>query len=237
MLDYAANGVEYWDLDRVRQSAAETAESKDKSLDEEVAQLLGEDAGPERVDEYWREVAVNLKDRRVRLIFVSDSTPKELRRLVEFLNEEMSNVEVLAVEVKRYSSEEKDSHQAIVPRVIGATEAARTKKTESPHRRPQTTTFYGVKDFDELKLAIRDKAQKVPTSYMDLLLLENKDKTLSTILREFRVYAEKVGHNAFKTVSYLRGHIKYREDRGWLFENSGDSKDPIVILVGLKAPE
>ena len=31
MLDYAANGVEYWDLDRIRQSAAETAQGKEKS--------------------------------------------------------------------------------------------------------------------------------------------------------------------------------------------------------------
>jgi len=181
---------------------------------------------------------VNLKDRRVRLIFVSDSTPKELRRLVEFLNEEMSNVEVLAVEVKRYSSEEKDSHQAIVPRVIGATEAARSKKTESPHRSRQSKTFYGVKSFDELKDVIRDRAKEIPTNYMDLLLLENTNKTLSEILKEFKTYAEKVGYKAFTSLSYLRNnHIKYRESKGWIFKYSGAPKDPVAILVGLKTPE
>jgi hypothetical protein len=145
MLDYAANGVEYWDLDRIRQSAAETAQRDKKSLDEEVAHLLGEDSDPERIDEYWRGVAANLKDRRIRLVFVSDSTPKELRRLVEFLNEEMSNVEVLAVEIKRYAREGDESHQAIVPRVIGATEAARSRKTESSRRQNLTPEQFFAK--------------------------------------------------------------------------------------------
>jgi len=36
------------------------------------------------------------------LQFVADSTPKELRRLVEFLNEEMSRVEVLAGQGKQF---------------------------------------------------------------------------------------------------------------------------------------
>ena len=101
MLDYAANGTEYWSMDRLRQSAAETAKARGKSLDEEIAGLVGESEDEVNIEEYWGQVEANLRDHRVRLIFVADSTPRELRRLVEFLNEEMRNIEVMAVELLR----------------------------------------------------------------------------------------------------------------------------------------
>ena len=131
MLDYAANGVEYWDMDRMRQAAAETAQTRGRSLDDEITILLG--GAEEGVEDYWDTVEANLKAHRVRLVFVADSTPKELRRLVEFLNEEMANVEVLAVEVKQFQRESRKGQTALVPRVVGMTEAARDKRS-APRR-------------------------------------------------------------------------------------------------------
>lgn len=127
MLDYAANGTAYWSMDRLRQSAAEAAEAR---LDETVAQLLDD---PEAdLERYWDQVEANLRSGRVRLVFVADSSPPELRRLVEFLNEKMADVEVLAVEIRQYLS---GDHKVVVPRVIGLTEAARQAKSSSPQRR------------------------------------------------------------------------------------------------------
>jgi hypothetical protein len=125
MLDYAANGVEYWGMDRLRQAAAETAEAFGKSLDDEIELLLG---GTDETDieAYWSLVETNLNQGRVRLIFVADETPVELRRLVEFLNEKMQDVEVLALEVKQYLGH---GQKALVSRVLGATEAARRLKS------------------------------------------------------------------------------------------------------------
>jgi len=37
------------------------------------------------IKEFWKTVEVNLRDHQVRLVFVTDSAPRELRRLVEFL--------------------------------------------------------------------------------------------------------------------------------------------------------
>jgi hypothetical protein len=129
MLDYAANGIEYWSMDQLRQVAAETAQKRGQSLDDEIFRLLeGDEAS---IEEYWETVEANLRSHRVRLVFVTDSTPKELRRLVEFLNEEMSNVEVLAVEVKQFQREDDKSQKALVPRVVGLTEAAREKSRKS----------------------------------------------------------------------------------------------------------
>jgi ribosomal protein L7Ae-like RNA K-turn-binding protein len=129
MLDYAANGIEYWGMDRLRQAAAETARAERKSLDEEV-QALQEGGDETDVEAYWNLVESNLQEGRVRLIFVADNTPPELRRLVEFLNEKMLDVEVLAVEVKQFLGK---GQKAIVPRVIGMTESARrTKRSGTP---------------------------------------------------------------------------------------------------------
>ncbi|HON35877.1 MAG: hypothetical protein WAZ20_03155 [Methanothrix sp.] len=114
MLDYAANGIEYWSIDRLRQAAAETAGNRSKSLDEEIKRLLGSDEGD--VEEYWKQVEENLRFDKVRLLFVTDNPPKELRRLVEFLNRQMKDVEVLIVEIKQYLGE---GQKAMVPRVIG----------------------------------------------------------------------------------------------------------------------
>ena len=136
MLDYAANGVEYWSIDQIRQAAAKTAEQQGKDLEEELGKLLGD--GSEEFEDYWRQVAANLQERRIRLLFVMDTIPKELRRLVEFLNGEMTHVEVLAVEIKQFQSAAGEGPKALVPRVIGFTEAARSIKQTGSARRPLT---------------------------------------------------------------------------------------------------
>jgi hypothetical protein len=61
----------------------------------------------------------------VRLIFVADEIPPELRRVVEFLNRQMDPAEVLAIEVKQFVGE---TLKTLVPRVLGQTETARQKK-------------------------------------------------------------------------------------------------------------
>ena len=101
MLDYAANGVEYWGMDKLRQAAAETAAKQGTSLDDAIRKLLGKEEGS-AIEDYWKLVESNLRSGKVRLLFVTDETPRELRRLVEFLNEKMGDVEVLAVEIKQF---------------------------------------------------------------------------------------------------------------------------------------
>lgn len=135
MLEYAANGTEYWTTDRLRQAAAETARGRGRSLDEEIIRLLDDEEAS--IEKYWEKVEVNLREHRVRLVFVADSTPKELRRLVEFLNEEMSRVEVLAVEVKQFRESSGKGQTILAPRVVGLTESARSRKEASrTSRRP-----------------------------------------------------------------------------------------------------
>ncbi len=136
MLDYAANGTVYWSVSDLREAAAKTTVSRGKSIEDEIVELVDREGEPgDIVSEFWKQVEENLRQGHVRLIFVTDETPRELRRLVEFLNSKMEDVEVLAVEIKQFLSE---NHSVLVPRVIGASEAAREKKGANPVRQGPT---------------------------------------------------------------------------------------------------
>ncbi|MEZ4701963.1 MAG: hypothetical protein R2834_16640 [Rhodothermales bacterium] len=126
MLDYAANAVAYWPIERIRQVFAATAEQRAEDPDRLVLQLLGnETEDPEAVHTFWSNVKTNLQAGRVRMVFVADLIPVELRRIVEFLNQQMDPAEVLAVEVKQFVG---DGVRTLVPKVIGQTTGAMQKK-------------------------------------------------------------------------------------------------------------
>jgi hypothetical protein len=125
MLDYAANGLKHWSIDRLRRAASETAQRSGTTIDAEVQMLLGDTPNSD-IEGFWQRVEANLRAGKVRLLFVADSIPAELRRLVEFLNEKMDDVEVLAVEIKQFLGG--NEQKVLVPRLIGMTEAARDKK-------------------------------------------------------------------------------------------------------------
>jgi hypothetical protein len=79
MLDYAANAVVYWPVEDIRARY----ELGQADSDQRLAELLGEDADSEA---FWQQVKTNLQAGRIRLVFVADRIPPELRRVVEFLN-------------------------------------------------------------------------------------------------------------------------------------------------------
>ena len=123
MLDYAANGTAYWTVSRLQELAVRR-QGGSTSLDDEVRELVG-GVSQADVDRYWQRVGDNLKTGKVRLIFVLDEAPSQLRRLVEFLNEQMTETEVLILEVKQFRGA--GDQQVLVPRLIGRTEKAAAK--------------------------------------------------------------------------------------------------------------
>jgi len=60
------------------------------------------DAAHDAVERFWEQVKTNLQARKIRLIFVADQIPSELRRIIEFLNTQMDPAEVLAIEVRQF---------------------------------------------------------------------------------------------------------------------------------------
>ena len=115
MLDYAANGVATWQND-LRDAVAQTAGGTDPGV------FLQEQLGVGDVEAFWATVEDNLRVGKIRLIFLADRLAPGLVRIIEFLNEQMRDVEVLGIELPQYTAAE--GQVVYVPRVIGRTTAA-----------------------------------------------------------------------------------------------------------------
>ena len=130
LLEYAANATAYWPADSLRAQYDTGCQRTGRDPSAGVLELLGPEAD---VEGFWQRAQLNLRAGRLRLVFVADVIPPELRRIVEFLNEQMDPAEVLAIEVKQYAgSDEGDGAmvRTLVPRVFGQTaEAAQRKST------------------------------------------------------------------------------------------------------------
>lgn len=127
MLDYVAHATLHWDAETLRSRYNTTWEDGDRPPEEQLTEFLHDDD----LETFWETVETNLRSKRVRLLFVADEIPSELKRVVEFLNEAMGDVEVFAVEVNQYVSA---GEQAYVPRLYGQTEEARAASSSSTSR-------------------------------------------------------------------------------------------------------
>jgi hypothetical protein len=152
MLDYAANAVVYWPVEALRSQFEAACEAEDLDPERELAGLLGVDADHA---EFWLKAKTNLQAGRVRLIFVADEIPSELRRVVEFLNEQMDPAEVLAIEIKQYAGQ---GMKTLVPRVVGQ----KIPPPLLPSRQWSETSF-----FEEL-----EKKHGAETAAIDRRILE-----------------------------------------------------------------
>ncbi len=122
MLDYAANAVRYWPVESMRAAFEETCAKRETSSEDALAELIGPDSDQ---DAFWQTVKTNLQAGRIRMLFVADEIPSELQTIVEFLNEQMSSAEVLAIEIKQYGGER---GKTLVSRAIGQTATAQRAK-------------------------------------------------------------------------------------------------------------
>lgn len=132
MLDYAANGARYWPGALLQRSFEETCAADGGSLEEAYGQLLG-GRSPE---EFWSTVEERLAAGQMRLLFVADRVPVELRAIVEFLNRQMRQTDVYAVELTQYRGG--GELRVLVPRIHG--EVATVAKSPSGRRTAQRTT-------------------------------------------------------------------------------------------------
>jgi hypothetical protein len=90
MLDYAANGVAHWPPGslrelyerRVRASGGEPHASLLSFLRVPATEAEADD---DPIDAFWSRVDENLRLRQMRLLFVADTIPRELQRIIEFL--------------------------------------------------------------------------------------------------------------------------------------------------------
>jgi hypothetical protein len=120
MLDYAT-GAANWKVEQLQEWLSARCQADGLDPDDVLLDHTGDPEG------FWQRVHDNLRGRRLRLMFVADVIPSTLRAIVEFLNEQLTDCEVLAVEVKQYL--DPDGTQMIVaPTVVGDTEKAKETK-------------------------------------------------------------------------------------------------------------
>jgi hypothetical protein len=163
ILDYAAHASLHLEAETLRSRYVETCEDRGLDPDEQLAHLLdGED-----VTEFWHHVETNFRSKRIRLLFVADDIPSELKRVVEFLNESMDDVDVFAIEVSQYTS---DNDQAFVPRLYGQTEEARATSSSSSSRTGNEYVESEQELFDDLerKLDHGDISQSTYEAFIEL---------------------------------------------------------------------
>lgn len=128
MLDYAANAVVYWPVERLASAFEATCAADGSDAAERIATLTDEAMEDEDAwESFWQRVKTNLQAGRVRMVFLADVIPPELRRIVEFLNGQMDPAEVLAVEVRQYTGD--SGLRTLVPRVVGQTAQSEQKKS------------------------------------------------------------------------------------------------------------
>lgn len=115
VLDYAA-GLRYGSVDRIRGEL----EARTGAADELAAFL--DELDPE---DFWARVIDNVADGRIRLIIAADEIPVDVQAVVEYLNEQLRSAELFALGVVQFVSK---GNRVLVPRLAGATVAARTGK-------------------------------------------------------------------------------------------------------------
>jgi hypothetical protein len=152
MLDYAANGVAYWQVEKIAAAFHQTAGPR---ADEVLAVFLeGRSA-----EAFWREVDSKLRAGRVVMLFVADRIAPELKRIVEFLNEQLRVADILAIEVEQFVGA--TGTKTLVTRLVGATERALATKAVEPAREPIAKEDWLRELEEKSPAAIANGARKV----------------------------------------------------------------------------
>ena len=165
LLEYAAHASDTWTVDTMRERYVASCEKSGDDPVPRLARLLQTDDAD--VEVFFQEVATNLAARRMRLLFVADEIPDPLLRVVEFLNQQMPNIEVLAVEIKQYSG---TARRTLVPRVLGRIAGSPETKPGNT-RRPNLTrdsflAAFQNNDDREVAVQLLDMAPSVGVTFM-----------------------------------------------------------------------
>ena len=128
MFDYAANAILHWPAEALRGRFEARYVLSGKTPAEALADELGVEPD---VDAFWAKVKANLQAGRIRMLFVADRIPPELRKVVEFLNAQMRPAEVLAVELRMFQG---GGLRTLAPILYGQTQETIDQKSSGGAR-------------------------------------------------------------------------------------------------------
>ena len=136
VFEYATNFLAFRSVEWLQMKVIAEADTAGLDPDERLAEFLRDDL---TAPEFWDRVKQNLDAGRIRIVFVADAIPPELRRIVEFLDSQMSPAHISAVEVKQYAG---GGETALVPRVVGQTARASARKSAVSGRTWNEESFF-----------------------------------------------------------------------------------------------
>lgn len=119
ILEYTANAIAFWSPDFIESQLKERCQADDLDIDEVIKEHSGKS-----VEDFMALVSENLEASKIRILIVGEQIPIRLETTLEFLNKNMPKVEVIALEIQRYTH---NNEQIIVPKIVGATDAAKAK--------------------------------------------------------------------------------------------------------------
>jgi hypothetical protein len=172
MLDYAANCGTYWTAEALQASFENSCRDAGQSHEEVLTRLLEPGTTP---PEFWDLVRTNLKSTNIRLLFVADSIPIELRRVVAFLNAQMDAVEVLAVELRQFVS---DGLKTIVPTVYG-------HQPTSPKRAAVLQRWNESSLFAQFEQTVDEKELAIARAIYDWMLKGGSRKVIFGVGKDY----------------------------------------------------
>ena len=109
MMDYAANATKYWPIESIQEVFNKKYVKDGKDAMQVLNEVIGLEAeDEEEVEAFWSKVQENLQDGVIRMLFVADEIPDELRRIIEFMNDQMTKSEVLGIEIRQYLNQGKE---------------------------------------------------------------------------------------------------------------------------------
>ena len=221
MLEYAAHAARTWTADTLRHAFEESVDARGLDPSEELGKLLAPDGeGEPDADGFWERVATNLAAARLRLLFVADDIPDPLERVVEFLNAQMAKIEVLAVEIKQFKG---DSRQTLVPRVIGRTAA-------SPARAHHANHLSEEKFYELLGDATGSDTVQRYQAFVKGLVTTQETLAVTCTPNRLQIRVQPPERGLFTALSVTTtGHV--RTSKGWvdfLKENHPTALDPFL---------
>lgn len=125
IIEYAANASDLWSEGKARSYAEEFYHGNDGDLTESLTTSFGDELD---IEDFWQTFDENLREGKIRLIIAGDQIRPEVRRMIEYLNNEMNNAEIFGLEITCYGSNEHSL--VIVPRIIGQTQATADRKSD-----------------------------------------------------------------------------------------------------------
>ena len=165
IIEYAANASAAWGGGQLRDFAHNYWTSIGRDFEEVWQTTLSLDI---EIEEFWTQVETNLEQGKIRLIIAGDEIRPEVRRMIEYLNYEMDNVEVLGLELKCYGSD--DEQLVLVPNIIGQSvasidrrESASQYKKWAPKDLRQAFDEMDDKDIADAYLAVLNWAEQSKT--------------------------------------------------------------------------